>query len=307
MSYWHKADSFSRNRSASIALANHELRLCLALPLQISPEQTTRNARDTILKRCFCQVEGSVTDLTRHLESLLSSDLARHLPNSVIGCAALPLGLHILGLRLSSNTASSRAWYKDEMNPSIVSGRRKHLEVLISTMRACHSRYDGVDWISTAIGYYMECTYWDDGEPLGATCPDFPMNSSLMTLDASQARFLPGDFDRNLAHYLRLAATIDLSLSLDRLPQEQDFPPSLMPLNTVTGCFVPALFSSAGKLSIERSHDGQQGNSVDIVDVLSSISLPVPSSGSLSGWVENDRSLYFALEMGLGPSLLDVT
>lgn len=128
-----------------------------------------------------------------------------------------------------------------------------------------------------------------------------------MTLDASQARFLPGDFDRNLAHYLRLAATIDLSLSLDRLPQEQDFPPSLMPLNTVTGCFVPALFSSAGKLSIERSHDGQQGNSVDIVDVLSSISLPVPSSGSLSGWVENDRSLYFALEMGLGPSLLDVT
>lgn len=195
--------------------------------------------------------------------------------------------------------------------------KQHHLAALINTLSACHKRYDGVDWISTAISYFMECTHWDLCEqsrepntpqrlsvtPSPSSLSPSPTRDQQEQTQEGRILFLSGDLDRNMNHYLRLAATIDLSLSMNRLPQELDFESALMPLGTTTGCFVPALFGDIGTCARRGFDDKME---VEMEDVLDSISLPLPSSNSLSGWVENDRSLYFALEMGLGPPLADV-
>lgn len=270
-------------------------------------------ARGTILENSFSQVTTSVSDITEHLSSLDLLGLAKHLPNGIIGCAALPLGLHILDRKLASTMPAPAS---DDVDARLEE-KQRHLAALVNTLSACHKRYDGVDWISTAISYFMECTYWDRCERSqeSGVSKQLLETSSPFSLFSPSPReqkqrqeghisFLPGDLNRHMNHYLRLAATIDLSLSMNRLPQEQDFESALMPLGTTTGCFVPALFGDI-ETFVRRGFDEKLD--VEMGDVLDSISLPLPSSNSLSGWVENDRSLYFALEMGLGPPLADVT
>jgi hypothetical protein len=302
---------YSWIRTAQIALANYELRLCAALRLREPSSEGVRMARGTILEKSFSQVTTAVSDITEHLNSLDLLGLAKHLPNGIIGCAALPLGLHILDRKLASIGSAPTS--------GILEDKQRHLAALINTLSACHKRYDGVDWISTAISYFMECTYWDRCEQaqesrtpqrlLEASSPSSLFSPSPKEQQQQgqrgQVLFLAGDLNRNINHYLRLAATIDLSLSMNRLPQEQDFESALMPLGTTTtGCFVPALFGET-ETCARRGFDDKMD--VEMEDVLDSISLPLPSSNGLSGWVENDRSLYFALEMGLGPPLADVT
>lgn len=228
--------------------------------------------------------------------------MAHRLPSSIIGCVALPLGLHILNSRLSTTNSTSRVGGSDTSHPHVE--RISPMMILIETLKASHSRYDGVEWVSTAINYFMECTHWDREMPSrsSASSASSPLgDTSIIPFSMENASdfphfvFQPALSARNLTHYLRLVTTLDLSLNLDRLPQEADFPLNLRSVSSSNGCFVPALFGASRNKAIEDGSDPQDEGIGGILDIMS----PVPPMASIQGWVENDRSLYFAQEMGL--------
>lgn len=208
------------------------------------------------------------------LQRLLRLQLTPWVPSSVIGCIALPFALHIASVKYSFQLPPMSE--SPTGNPGIPSSPHQRLGVLMEVMKACHSRHDGVEWISTVIT-----------STLASLDPDVPINGgspsglALQTpLKGKPEQHLPDFIAQNPMLYLRLSLTLDLSLSLDRLPEVDDFPRGIRETLTST--------EKHGSPSLSRGRASP------------SVAVSLRPSG-VSGWVENDRSLYFLHEIGMAP------
>ena len=239
----------------------------IALTL-ISVNRETETALTIIRKGIRVAVAGIV----HRISGLQQVDMARWLPTSVVGCISLPLALHILDIKLAT------------FGQCIV--ERSQLSTLIRATQECYSRLDGAISALTMIQYFMGCTYYDkelhNHHVPSAAEPQFHKDST----DVLEIQpFL----------YLKLALTLDLSLIRGRLPWEGDYPASLRSFVCMASYFFPSPFMQT---SCELSE-------VSTTNDTNTVSLSTSWAGMLHRWIENDRSLYFAREMGLGPFELD--
>ncbi|KAI1029397.1 hypothetical protein LB504_010656 [Fusarium proliferatum] len=270
--------------SARVTLFNFELLLGMTAQSPVSNESTQLQL--ATIERVRIGLWDASEHITNRIGQLLDLGLARYLPSSAVSCTALPLALHILDAKLSPPVVSR----KPEDEHSRRFNRQSQLNILVAAMKELQPRYEGVDWVIRAIRYFMECTY----------CESEIINHK----DEHQVRKPSMDaITQNPAHFLRLALTLDLSLSQDRLPVERDFPRKLQALISKTGCFIPLLFSQDSDHDDNRAVEdiaavARQQMSPELgLDMTGSAS---PLFQDFSGWVENDRSLFFAQEMGIG-------
>lgn len=129
-----------------------------------------------------------------------------------IGCTAFPLALHLIDLELQPK-------YRDTTSQTIVVSvqqKQQQLGILLETMSTYQPRYYIADWVMKTVRHVVGLArQWSSERPL-----------SFETLAPTSACW------RNMlqtepSHYLRLAMTMDLSISHGKLPEENDFPPSL--------------------------------------------------------------------------------
>ncbi|KAK2043777.1 fungal-specific transcription factor domain-containing protein [Colletotrichum somersetense] len=205
--------------SSRVLLSHHEvLQLAIAAA---APSFNTIPMSDLVtIGENRHELQDAASGITECLKELIHLRLARWLPISAVACTALPLVLHILDVKLS---ASSRSF-----DPNTQSALKQHrLNILIEAMKIYQPQYDGVDWISETIRHIINLAQIESppaGEPKNT-------HGSAVIVDwtdilASQPSL-----------YLRLALTMDLSLSKGRLPEDGDFPVSLRGL--FTGGFDP--------------------------------------------------------------------
>lgn len=156
------------------------------------------------------ELHNAASAVTNCLERLNRLQLDRWLPSSAVACTATPLVLHILDVKLSSLGPSSQS---AESGLRVLQKHRR-LKVLIDAMKTYHPQYDGVDFVVSAVRHIVDLVQLEGMQPVigRATRNSFEWTDIL-------------SLNPNL--YLRLALTIDLSLSKDRLAQELDFPPNL--------------------------------------------------------------------------------
>ncbi|OHE99847.1 fungal specific transcription factor domain-containing protein [Colletotrichum orchidophilum] len=206
--------------SSRVVLSHHEV-----LHLAITAAAPSFNAIPTsdlvIIGENRHELQDAASGVTECLKELIHLRLARWLPISAVACTALPLVLHILDVKLS---ASSRSF-----DPNTQSALKQHrLNILIEAMKTYQPQYDGVDWVSETIRHIVNLAQIDSparGETANAT-PGGAVIADWTDILASQP-----------SSYLRLALTMDLSLSKGRLPEDGDFPVSLQGL--FTGGFNP--------------------------------------------------------------------
>jgi hypothetical protein len=142
-----------------------------------------------------------------------------------VASTALPLVLHIIDVKLSSYNKNSSSALS---NPQEVA-KQNRLNILIEAMKTYQPQYDGVDYVSETIRHIVTLAQLDTPAPPSAS----NTISDWTDILASQ----PGC-------YLRLAMTMDLSLSKGRLPEESDFPASLRGLFTAGYSSIKALMGS---------------------------------------------------------------
>ncbi|KAM5369085.1 hypothetical protein ACJZ2D_009180 [Fusarium nematophilum] len=270
--------------SSLVALCNHELHLLATATLTLRGINV--KAQLAMIENTRNELRRASNSIAERLDQLLKLRLAKWLPSSAVGCTALPLALHMLEIKLCSS------WFDSHAGISMVESQSR-LNVLIQAMREYYPRHEGVIWISKVIRYFMECTYLDE--------PALPHWDPLVSKDSAQGQregwseTMADVTGRSPTCYLKMALTIDLSLSNDRLPEERDFPAGLRPLMSQTGCFMPILFK--GDDGPAAKADTRPSPQLDLAGSVPPASL----FQDISGWIENDRSLYFALEMGLAP------
>ncbi|KAK1969265.1 fungal-specific transcription factor domain-containing protein [Colletotrichum sublineola] len=205
--------------SSRVVLSHHEV-----LHLAITAAAPSFNAIPTsdlvIIGENRDELQDAASGITECLKELIHLRLARWLPISAVACTALPLVLHILDVKLS---ASSRSF-----DPNTQSALKQHrLNILIEAMKTYQPQYDGVDWVSETIRHIINLAQIDS-PPQGG-----PKNSEGRAVIADWTDILASQ----PSSYLRLALTMDLSLSKGRLPEDGDFPVSLRGL--FTGGFNP--------------------------------------------------------------------
>lgn len=249
--------------AARVALYNYELHLGVVLGLVT--RKATSNLQTQFLeenRRGLRSATRSIADCHSQLHPLR---LTRWLPSSAVACTALPLAMHMVDIKMSSASSGGEIWSR----PGIAA-KQSRLNVLIQAFRELHPKYDGVDSISKTIRYFMECTYLQDSTPTSS----FGENTDVLA--------------RSPTYYLRLALTIDLSLSQDRLPQDSDFPRPLRPFLHNLSLATPSLLEQ------------QVATQSLATKALTPPRLLSPTvARSFSQWVEDDRSIHFALEMGI--------
>ncbi|KAK6215270.1 fungal specific transcription factor domain-containing protein [Colletotrichum tabaci] len=223
--------------SSRVVLSHHEV-----LHLAITAAAPSFNAIPTsdlvIIGENRHELQDAASGVTECLKELIHLRLARWLPISAVACTALPLVLHILDVKLS---ASSRSF-----DPNTQSALKQHrLNILIEAMKTYQPQYDGVDWVSETIRHIVNLAQIDAPPPGEAkdTSEDSAVIADWTDILASQP-----------SSYLRLALTMDLSLSKGRLPEDGDFPVSLRGL--FTGGFNPL------KALLERKREDSRNMSV---------------------------------------------
>jgi hypothetical protein len=235
------------------------------------------------VERVRTNLWDAAAQITQKLEQLLGLGLANCLPSSAVACTALPLALHILDVKLLPNLAPHGSAEEQSRRLS----RQNRLNILTAAMRVYQPKYEGVDWVTRAIRYFMECTCLESTPACDAINNCYQESMDVIA--------------QNSTHYLRLSLTLDLSLSQDRLPVERDFPSKLQALISKTGCFIPFLFSQPDEddrvtltVGVNTAHHPPS----ELAEVTARCASP--KFQDFTGWVENDRSLFFMQEMGLG-------
>ncbi|OLN92820.1 Cutinase transcription factor 1 beta 1 [Colletotrichum chlorophyti] len=221
--------------SSRVVLSHHEV-LHLAITAAAPSFSAIPTSDLAIIGENRHELQDAASGVTECLKELIHLRLARWLPISAVTCTALPLVLHILDVKLS---ASSRSF-----DPNTQSALKQHrLNILIEAMKTYQPQYDGVDWVSETIRHIINLAQIDS-PPAGESGDG---EGSAVIADwtdilASQP-----------SSYLRLALTMDLSLSKGRLPEDGDFPVSLRGL--FTGGFNPL------KALLERKRNESRGTS----------------------------------------------
>jgi len=119
---------------------------------------------------------------------------------SAVGCTAFPLALQILDVELLQP--------KHRTKPFFANHQQQRLNMLIDAMKTYRPRYYIVDWVARTIRHIVAVAHSTQQQP------------------ASVASWLE-ILQRQPGCYLRLAMTMDLSISHGKLPEESDFPPGL--------------------------------------------------------------------------------
>lgn len=111
--------------------------------------------------------------------------------------------------------------------------------LLVEAMKTYQPQYDGVDWVSETIRHAICLARWDHATPRQEL-----ENNTRKGIDMA-------DWTEMLSSrpgwYLRLALTIDLSLSKGRFPEDRDFPVGLRGLLVDIGQRRPLLKQSEQK------------------------------------------------------------
>ncbi|CAM1502789.1 Fc.00g075650.m01.CDS01 [Cosmosporella sp. VM-42] len=259
--------------SAWLALCHHE-----ALGLANNTGQAYNSMSDLSLATSQNQQElfDAASAVTKSLERLNHLKLDRWLPSSAVACTAIPLVLHILDVKLSSLGPATQP-----LEPgSRIMQKHDRLKVLVDAMKTYHPQYDGVDFVVSAVRHIVDLVQLEGLQPaIGPATKDSFEWTDILSLNPSL--------------YLRLALTIDLSLSKDRLAQEKDFPPSLR------GMFGGDLSPIKALLAQGRGgwpNGNAQGADTDIVSDPSAI------SSTMEGWLKWDQILGLTAPTSEGSS-----
>ncbi|EPE06210.1 fungal transcriptional regulatory protein [Ophiostoma piceae UAMH 11346] len=245
--------------SARVALCHHEiLHIAVANAAAVAQARSSKGTKSmpqpVMYENCY-ELHDAASGVTESLKELIQLRLARWLPVSAVACTALPLFLHIVDVKLATSAAAAAAAsthssvltskedtrpvelsvsdQPGQTRPLTSSALKQHsLNVLIEAMKTYQPQYDGVDWVSETIRHIVNLAQLDG--PAGA--------KSNMTEPCSNTA--PSDWTDILASnpswYVRLALTMDLALSKNRMPEERDFPASLRGMFSNSG-FIPVL------------------------------------------------------------------
>ncbi|KAJ4248756.1 hypothetical protein NW762_012594 [Fusarium torreyae] len=255
------------HHASQVALCNYELHLGLVLGFVT---QTPTSFQETqFLKNNRRDLRNATKSIAECFARLHPHRLTRWLPSSAVACTALPLAMHMVDMKMSAASSPAEIWSRPD-----VASKQSRLNVLIQVFRELHPKYDGVHSISKTIRYFMECSYLEEPAPM------------MLTNDHADV------LARSPTNYLRLALTIDVCLSQDRLAQDSDFPAALRRLVNRKESLMPMLFGQLQNVQMPQMPQTKQ------------IALPRPLSPatyakSFSRWMEDDPSVGFALEMGI--------
>ncbi|KAJ2893738.1 Cutinase transcription factor 1 beta [Zalerion maritima] len=166
------------------------------------------------------ELQDAASGVTECLKELIQLKLARWLPVSAVACTALPLVLHIMDVKLSGPALPGTGGASDDpfdRNNSQTALKQHRLNILIEAMKTYHPQYDGVEWVSQTIRHILSLAQLDSARSGQLSIGSGGGGISDWTdILASHPSF-----------YLRLALTMDLSLSKGRLPEDCDFPVGL--------------------------------------------------------------------------------
>jgi hypothetical protein len=216
------------------------------------------------------ELQDAATGVTDCLKELIQRRLARWLPSSAMACTALPLVLYILDVKLSSLRSSV------QVADGQAALKQHRLNILIEAMKTYQPQYDGVDKISDTIRHIVGLAQLDGIPPdNGGKIRDW---SDILTSHPSL--------------YLRLALTMDLSLSKDRLPEEGDFPASLR-----------GLLGGGGMFGARAQQQQQQQPGLSLSRPQQQLVRTAPSKDTMKQWLEGDRSCNYGIQNGLDMDL----
>ncbi|KAI1153153.1 hypothetical protein F4825DRAFT_474930 [Nemania diffusa] len=205
--------------SARAALCHHEV--LQAAMASASPNFNNNLRGFSNIYESRNELQDAACGVTECLNELIQRRLARWLPISAISCTAMPLVLHIIDVKLSSQNKRSGATPDERRRTAL---KQQRLNVLIEAMKTYQPQYDGVDYISETIRHIVNLAQIDP-----------PSNSPSITASPQDAadgmQPIISDWTDILASnpgsYLRLSMTMDISISKGRLAKETDFPVKL--------------------------------------------------------------------------------
>ncbi|KAI1464078.1 fungal-specific transcription factor domain-containing protein [Daldinia caldariorum] len=203
--------------SARAALCHHEV---LQLAVACTSPNLSNNLREfSNIYENRHELQDAACSVTECLKELIQLRLARWLPISAVACTALPLVLHIIDVKLSSQNRNKTAAIDSDPQ---MAAKQHRLNILIEAMKTYQPQYDGVDYISETIRHIINLAKLDAPASKGWCF-------SGLSTDGKQPA--PADWTDILAsqpgYYLRLAMTMDLCFSKGRLAEESDFPANL--------------------------------------------------------------------------------
>ncbi|ERS96854.1 hypothetical protein HMPREF1624_07063 [Sporothrix schenckii ATCC 58251] len=251
--------------SSRVALCHHEV-LHIAVA-NATPGFANGNKAVPVIYENRYELQDAASGVTECLKELIQLRLARWLPISAVACTALPLFLHILDVKLSTSAANNNG--NNNGNPSArtpnegsgadgnstsaSSALKQHrLNILIEAMKTYQPQYDGVDWVSETIRHIVNLAQLDGPAALGANGNGGNDGSNGGNNNGGISDWTD-ILASNPSWYLRLALTMDLALSKNRMPEERDFPVGLRGLFT-------AGFSSIRNLRLGYNKDGSRTN-----------------------------------------------
>ncbi|KAI1752197.1 hypothetical protein F4782DRAFT_159953 [Xylaria castorea] len=209
--------------SARAALCHHEV--LQAAMASASPHSNSNLRGFSNVYESRNELQDAACGVTECLNELIQRRLARWLPISAIACTAMPLVLHIIDVKLSSQNKRSGTT-PDEKRRTVL--KQQRLNVLIEAMKTYQPQYDGVDYISETIRHIVNLAQIDP--PINS-----PNTASSITMSpqdpTNSMQPVISDWTDILAShpgsYLRLSMTMDISISKGRLARETDFPVKL--------------------------------------------------------------------------------
>ncbi|KAI0446444.1 hypothetical protein F4803DRAFT_559385 [Xylaria telfairii] len=214
--------------SARAALCHHEV--LQAAMTSASPHSSSNVRGFSNIYESRNELQDAACGVTECLNELIQRRLARWLPISAIACTAMPLVLHIIDVKLSSQNKRIGTT-PDEKRRTVV--KQQRLNVLIEAMKTYQPQYDGVDYISETIRHIVNLAQIDP--PTNTNTPNNTSSMMMIPQDsASSMQPIISDWTDILAShpnsYLRLSMTMDISISKGRLARETDFPVKLQGL-----------------------------------------------------------------------------
>ncbi|KAI2630308.1 fungal-specific transcription factor domain-containing protein [Hypomontagnella submonticulosa] len=231
--------------SARAALCHHEV---LQLAVACTSPNLSSNLREfSNIYENRHELQDAACSVTECLKELIQLRLVRWLPISAVACTALPLVLHIIDVKLSSQNKNKSAPGSDPH----LAAKQHRLNILIEAMKTYQPQYDGVDYISETIRHIINLAQLDA-----------PANSfAALSKDGKQSTI--SDWTDILAsqpgYYLRLAMTMDLCFSKGRLVEESDFPAALRGLFAADFSSIRAVVTSGkpAHTPLASSHHAQ--------------------------------------------------